>query len=268
MKKILICLFFFLSYIFPQKTLAVTLTINSYPTQIWADPFTINVSISKEAKTGTNYLRVDLFKEGTANYFGETYNGNIWYSGSEGKQYFPVSVTLNATTSATFQAKVGNPKTSEFPGSGQYKLRIRRYTDSGSLASGDIQTPVDVNINLLTPTPTPTPPPSSSSSVSSMPIPTATPKSSTPKPSVSSASIPTPKATSISVSLTREISSSKSSQDILGTESAAPSLEPVKKSQEIKTLGANENNLPKILIGLGVIIILSGAGIYLKSLKR
>lgn len=128
--------------------------------------------------------------------------------------------------------------------------------------------PTSMPTPTSSPTPTPTPIPSSTPTPTPSSTKTPTPKSPTPKPTVSSTPTPTPKATTVSVSMVREISSSKSFKDILGTESAGPSLKPVKKSEEVKTLGANENNLSKILIGLGVIILISGAGIYLKSLKR
>lgn len=124
--------------------------INSFSTSITTDPFDIDVTI-KGAKPGTNYLRVELYKDGTTNYFGETYNGKDWYKGSAGQSYFPVNIT-SASSSATINVRIGNPSSIDYPGPGDYKLRIKRYTASGNSAN-DTQSPVDIKIsyNLATP---------------------------------------------------------------------------------------------------------------------
>lgn len=61
---------------------------------------------------------------------------------------------------------MGSPSSTEYPGSGTYKIKVRRYTSSGSLASSDTQTPQDITINHSSPSPlsSPSPNPSSSSS--------------------------------------------------------------------------------------------------------
>ena len=94
-KICLIFLAFLLLLAFPTKSFAVTVSITNYPSSISADPFSISVSILG-ASSGTNYIRVDLYKDGTQNYFGDTYNGSDWYNGSEGKQYYPITIIENA----------------------------------------------------------------------------------------------------------------------------------------------------------------------------
>ena len=168
--------------------LAVTITLSNVPSSISTDPFTLNVDISGP-NPGTNYLRVDLFKDGTSNYFGETNNGSVYYSGSEGLQYFPVTISAEGTASAQLTAKMGSPIHAEYPGPGQYKLKIRRYTSSGSQASSDQQTPADLQITFDLPTPTPTNPPAPTKT----PAPTSPPASTAiPKPTSTPISLPTP----------------------------------------------------------------------------
>lgn len=158
----LILLFFGVSPVF-----AVTVTTSNIPSTITDESFTFNVSVSG-ASGGTNYLRVDLYKEttGTPNYFGETYNSTSWYGGSTGTQYFPILIVSGQTWNGSIQGRLGNPSTTEYPGLGSYKLRARRYTSSGNAAS-DTQTPADIIINYTAPTPSPSPSTTTSSSPSS-----------------------------------------------------------------------------------------------------
>lgn len=168
---------------------AVTIVINSYPGTVNStNSFQVTASVSG-AINATNYLRVDLYKDGTSNYFGETYNGSDWYSGSDGKTYFPIQIQ-NASASANLSFQIGNPSATDYPGPGTYKLRIRRYTSSGSPASNDLQIPVDIQINYIFPAPTPSPAPSSTTAPTPTPTPTKTP---TPIPTKTP--IPSPKKT-------------------------------------------------------------------------
>ena len=157
-------------FLFSSPVGAVTTTISNLPSIIGSDPFYLDVSITS-ASSGTNYLRVDFYKEGTTKYFGETFNDSSWYSGSDGKQYFPVTISGNSAT-ANFQSRVGNPSSTEFDGQGQYRLRVRRYTASGNYNSAEANAgSVLVLISLPTPTATPTP----TVTPTPTPTPTATP---------------------------------------------------------------------------------------------
>lgn len=139
---------------------AVDITITAFPDLIDSqDQYSVDVRVFGATKA-TNYLGVSLFKEGTSNYFGETYNGSDWYGGSEGDNYFPIQI-VDSSTSATLFFKIGSPSSTQYPGPGVYKLKIRRYTSSGNLSSSDIQTPASVNISYIFPSPTPTNSPTS-----------------------------------------------------------------------------------------------------------
>jgi cell division septation protein DedD len=192
---IIFLLFLFLS----TSAKAVTISVSSPSATISADIFKVDVAVLG-ATNATNYLRVDLYKEGTTNYFGETYNGSDWYSGSDGKSYFPVQI-LNSSAAATLQVQIGNPGSTEYSGPGSYKLKIRRYTSSGSAASNDTQTPIDVQIVYATPIPTPTFTPTPTTVPTAVPteIPTTAPTqkpTNTPSPSHTPRPTPTIKPSS------------------------------------------------------------------------
>jgi hypothetical protein len=246
-----------LEFIFTQKVLAVTLDVSNIPATISASPFLVTISIFG-ANTGKNYLRVDLFKDGTINYFGETYNGNEWYLGSVGTSYFPVDiVSSNATATADVQAQIGAPSGTDYLGSGTYKLRVRRYTSTSSYSAGN---PYDIYIDLPTPTPTETPQPTQT------PTPTATPTSTptkTPSPTPTKTPTPTPTKKPNPAESPREESSS-SSKSILGIENTFSS--PVaSQSQDVKNKPAI---FAFILIGAGIVFI--GVSLYLgfRSMKN
>lgn len=189
MRRVFLLLVLFL--FFPSTSFAVSTTILNFPSTITADEFTVIASISGST-SDKNYLRIDLYKDGTDKYFGETFNGQNWYSDSNGTQYFPVTIDDNKNGLATISGRVGNPTVTEFSGSGAYKLKIRRYTSEKGYSYDD-QTPVDVHITLPTPTPTPVP--------TNTPIPTSKPTNistlaPTTKPTATSTPIPTNKPAS------------------------------------------------------------------------
>lgn len=170
---------------------AVSVSILSSPTSIGDDKFSVTVK-TEGASAGTNYLRVDLYLDGSKNYFGETDNGQSWYGGSDGKQYFPITIQSGIVNIATFSARLGEPTMGDYPGPGAYKLRIRRYTSSGNQGSEDPQ-PVDVTLTKAwpspSPSPTPAPSPTPTPSPSLVPSPTPSP---TPKPSPKPSPSPSP----------------------------------------------------------------------------
>lgn len=174
----------------PPKARAVTITVSDIPDSISSDPFTISIYI-EGPDPGTNYLKVDLYKDGTSNYFGETYNNVSWYSGSNGTQYFPINIPPESTASAQLQVRLGSPTTTEYAGPGNYKLKLRRYTSQDSYSFSE---PYDIQITqevgpTTTPVPTSTPAPSSTPVLPS-PTPTSIPTL-TPRPTKSVSPVPT-----------------------------------------------------------------------------
>lgn len=183
-KKIFFFIFFFVFFFsFTLKAYGVSVTINDLPASIGTEPFTLSVSVTG-ASAGTNYLRVDIYKDGTTNYFGETFTGNDWYKGSNGVQYFPIIVPND--NPFTLQARVGDSIPSDYDGTGNYKLRVRRYTAGGNYNNDEAKanavpivlsfpTPTATPTNIPTPTKIPTPTRSASSGQAKAPTPTKVP---------------------------------------------------------------------------------------------
>lgn len=208
--KYLIAMIFLLGFsFFVRPAFAVSIQIDSSPDTITDQPFTLDVSLSG-AQPGQNYLRVDIYKDGTSNYFGETSVGANWYSGSDGVSYVPVTIPDSTTVvTASLQARIGTPSPNDFPGTGSYKIKIRRYTASGS--QGEVtQTPVDVQINYSLPTPTPLP--------TFTPTPTITPRTPTPTKMPTPTKLPTSSPTPINKPLTP----TKSVESLEGKEGEMP----------------------------------------------
>ncbi|GDX61730.1 hypothetical protein LBMAG33_0400 [Candidatus Levyibacteriota bacterium] len=155
----------------------VTTIVSDIPLSIISESFTITATISG-ATAGTNYLRVDLYKDQTINYFGETFNGSYWYTGSEYAQFLPIVIQSGASWTGLIQARTGNPSITEYDGMGIYKLRIRRYTTSGSYTSSEASVNA-VTVNILVPTQTPTPYPTVLPTITASPQPTSLPEPTT-----------------------------------------------------------------------------------------
>ncbi len=264
------------SFFFISPAYAVTLTIESAPQSITEQPFTVDVTLTG-ASAGQNYLRVDLYKEGTSNYFGETSVGSTWYGGSEGTSYVPVTIPDSQTVvTASLQARIGNPSQAEYPGPGSYKLRIRRYTSSGNSAATE-ETPVDVQLSYALPTSTPTPTPTPSAT----PTPTRTPTPTKP-PTPTPTRVPTATPTLVKNSPPASVKSSseESSKNAMPSDyptavfgvsdSVATPTQPPKPSPVlIKSSTDSSNNLLTLLFcGMGgLLLIICGILFYLNKRK-
>lgn len=151
-------LFFFLT---SSPVAAVTTKITEFPNSISLEPFRLTVTINGAA-AGTNYLRLDLYLDGSKNYFGETFNGETWYGESEGSKYLPITIEKEATWSGVLLGRLGQPSGAEYPGPGSYKARVRRYTGSGNYNADEANAgAVVTTIDVKSATPTPPKPTSS-----------------------------------------------------------------------------------------------------------
>lgn len=209
---LLISVILFLTLTHP--VFAVTVTINTYPSTINDQPFTINASVSG-ASAGTNYLRIDLYKDQTTNYFGETFNGADYYNGSTYTQYLPITIQSGTTWNGDVQGRIGSPTSTQYDGVGTYKMRIRRYTSGGGNTAPEANdSAVTVSISVPSPTPTltptPTPAPTNTNTPTATKTPTSTPTptrstssgSTTPTVTKKPASSPTPTEENLSLATT------------------------------------------------------------------
>lgn len=269
-----------------RQALAVTVSISSYPTTISDEQFTLTASISG-ATAGTNYLRIDIYKEGTTNYFGETFNNLDWYGGSTYSQYLPITIQTGAAWNGSVYGRIGSPTLTQYDGEGYYKIRLRRYTSGGgSTASEANASAITVFVSLPTPTPTPTESPTPTPEPTLTPTPTlistptktSTPtkkptptksltptKISTPTKTLTSTKIPTLKTSQGSGNATNQ----KPSKGILGFFSSGQESVKEENPKEIKIASANSNNLVgEIFIILGIVfLILCGIVISWPYLK-
>lgn len=170
-KRLNFLFLFLLLFLFPNPIYAVTTTIVQAPTSISNEPFSISVTITG-AKVGKNYLRADIYKEGSTEYAGQTYNGQDWYSGEDGTKYAPIDIISSETQLATISARI-NTLPSNWSPSNTFFLRIRRYTASGSYTSSEAEASA-IPIPITFPAPTPNPPPTSEPTSPTYP-PTSTP---------------------------------------------------------------------------------------------
>lgn len=171
MKKLLcLLLFSFLFFFLPRTVFAVTTTITEVPSVIGNDVFTVSVVITGAA-SGTNYVRIDIYKEGTTTYFGETFNGFDWYSGSDGKQYLPAIIP--SETPFVIQGKIGETIPKSYDGTGEYRIRIRRYTAGGNYNNEEAKaSATPITLSFPTPTLTPTVTPSPTKTLTPTKVPT------------------------------------------------------------------------------------------------
>lgn len=255
---------------FHSSAYAVSVTLTEVPGTISSDPFTVKTTISG-AGAGTNYLRIDVYKDGSANYFGETYNTSTWYNGSDGKQYYPAIITAGVEWSGVIQGRIGSPSGTDYDGVGLYRLRVRRYTASGNPAN-DIDNSVTIVITFptstpiptLTPTPTDEPTPTKIPTPIKTPTPVNTPTpTKTPTPTSKEVSIVSPSLEPTVIGMVIKLnptkvlgSSTKSAQFALST--VTPTKKPHSpQDQEIAGVKTQQDVFPLFFIGGGFLLMVS-----------
>ena len=168
---------------FTNPVFATAPVITAYPTDTLSldIPFTVTATMSGLTKSTTYRLRVAVAQSGTSNYFGSTYDGGAWHSGSITDGNFVNVVTDgNGSWGGDIRGKIDSNDPNFTTGSGTYDLKIGRYTQTGTTATWS--DPVSITVIVpptptpaLTPTPTPTPMPTSAPTPTPTPTPTKTP---------------------------------------------------------------------------------------------
>lgn len=130
----------------------------------------VNLSLQGQGNK-TYYLEGALKKEGSTNYFGLTWNDSSWVKYTANNYTTLKSITLYSTGKWNGIVKVKIDKSSSlFTGDGNYTLRMKRFTSSGSnyWADNDIALTVILPSSpTSTPVSTPTPSTSTGSTSSS-----------------------------------------------------------------------------------------------------
>lgn len=148
------------------------MTISNIPATISDQPFNIDVSVVG-AQSGTNYLRVNFFPPSTTQYFGYTFNNTAYINGSDYSQYLPITINSSGNWTGNLQTKV-DISSNYYTGPGNYSLKVRRYTQSGSSYTWSNEVPIIISLSIPSPSPSPTPMPSPTPSPSTSPSPSPT----------------------------------------------------------------------------------------------
>ncbi len=252
--KFLLLFSFFLCFFFsfPKTVFATAPAITAYPSETLNldTAFTVTATMSGLSKNATYRLRVAISQAGTSVYFGSTYDGTTWHTGSIADGNF-VSITTdgNGVWGGDIQGKIDSDDPNFTTGSGTYDLKIGRYTQTGSTATWSDPKSIEITVPP-TPTPTLTPAPTK-----------------TPTPTAVSTNTPTPKPTITSVLPTAVLG--ESTESAITVDSSLITQE-VEKSdgKETKVLGEQTSNTPKILIGLGIIFLAVCGIIAFRSFRK
>jgi hypothetical protein len=163
MKCLLAFIYFLVFPLLAVQVLAVSVTLFEVPSIVTNQEFEVSVNVTG-ASTGTNYLKASFYPLNTINYFGYTYNGNEFMNTSSFNKYLPIIIDSTGSWSGQLLMKI-DPDSSFYTGPGEYGLKIRRYTESGSSYTWSNELPINISFPkpTLTPSPTPDPTPAPSS---------------------------------------------------------------------------------------------------------
>lgn len=291
-----------LFFVFKTSVFAAAFAFSGTPDSISDDQsFSVNINLSVSGSSGNNYyLRGDFSHVDTpTSYFGYTKNNlGEWYNAEptlDHTQLYKVIMQSDGTWVGSIEVKP-DISNSKYKGTGNYNFKIRRYTSTGqsstwaetvsqiAIVSSVAPTSYPTSSPTQAPTPTRTPTPTKTPTSTPTVKPTATPKIPTP----TKTPIPTPspiKSQPTAVLIASTVSESTQEAlptSILGesTESAENNLSPMNTpkitispfAKETKVFENDTDNLSKILIGIGVIFLIS-CGIlafrgYMKNRKE
>ncbi len=215
---------------------------------------TINLAL--QGQGNKNYYLEGAFKrEGAVYYFGATWNDADWVnytSSNSDKSLKSITTNPEGSWSGVLKTKL-DVSSNQFTGSGNYILKINRFT-----ATGSVPTSSDNEITLAvtafpTPTNEPTPIDTSTPSPTETSSPTPTP---TKKPTITPTKPPTSKPTLTPTSANTKVDLPAS---ILGT-AITPSPTPSPTSTKLQTSLFSFNNL--LIASGGIILILVGVFVF------
>ncbi len=235
--------------------------------------FEVSATMSGMSAQSIYRLRLVFSKPGTTSYFGSTFNGENWYDGLPSpinySNFLTITTDNNGVWFGQIQGKIESSDKNFSGESGNYDLKIGRYTQNGSSATWSSPVSVLVNAPSLTPTNSPTP------------------KVPTPTHAASSVDVKIPTPTEIiqedninetdSNENNNEIANNQSNLDeiasdspeVLGTSSSAvSSIFSLPKEKEM-VKDESEKRMP-LLFFLGGIMLFAGGGsfFFFKKLKK
>ena len=158
---------------------AMSLTFSGLPSSVNEDDtFEVDISLVDAPTNRIYHFRAALYEDGKTNYFGYTYNHlNQWHnSPGDHTKFLEITTNSEGSWSGKLKAKADLDST-YFKGAGDYKFKIGRYTEGGSLSWSNNTDSITINhTSPPSPTPTPSPSPSPESEPTPTPSPSPTPK--------------------------------------------------------------------------------------------
>lgn len=268
--------------IFPQKVFAASINLELIDQ---SDYYTVKVNISglerTTCKSKTCYLQAMFTQKNTTpRYFGFTFGQQDWFQYQSKPEpdfiksnFIPLDAGPDGNWSGIVRASVDKDD-SDYHGSGEYEIKVKRYTGESTSAATDDTTPISITISdtaydeahtVVETTQTPTPTPTSTSATTSTITPSSAPtSSSTPTPtSVSSkiVSLSEPEDTAINSLLSEVLGASTTSADInLFVTEITPT--PTISSSDPSPTNYKYLSLTGLLIAL-----VSGASLYFKNFR-
>jgi hypothetical protein len=211
----------------------------------------VTVQVNGLAANTKYYFKPALYQSGSSNYFGLTKVGSAWIKNSQSySDQFSVMTDSSGNWTGEIEFKV-DPEDSGFNGTGDYILKVGRYSATGTGPTWSNQT----TVNVTDDTPEPTSTPSSSSPISSH-------STSSPKPTVTAAPKASPNAAnfqSAGGSLANLLSNGQFKLPSIGTVSAE-STKSGKESVLVK--GKQQVNWLVFIFGGGLILVSFAAAFY------
>lgn len=234
---------------------------------------TVHSVLDISSSNGTVYYLGGAFRRGTGNYCGLTSVDGSWIKyGADGNKFFKITIQDNKWE-GDIKVKLDNGDSS-CKDSGEYKLKIKRYTDNSE--TFDDQTELTLNFTLPSPSPTPTP--TNTPAPTQTPTPTTKP-SSTPTPTPTSSPTASPKVTNTPTpkitgdprtreggsesALMQTQTDTEPTQGILGANASFANSQ-----SEIPTTTAQNYNWGALFIVMGVVLVTGSCGILLYNNYR
>ncbi len=208
----------------------------------------ISFSFNNVSGDKSYYLQAAFKAKDGTRYFGWTQNERGgWYQYDEGDftNFYLIRIE-DGSKSASLKAKPDN-QSSYFKGSGEYILKLFRFTEGGSKTASDNQVELAIREPTTTPTFTPTPEPEEESEEESV------------SPTATSTSSPTPTPTPRAV----EVIGATLSGEVLGKEEASQQAlypwEATEGAEEEEATSAKKSISPLIFLGLGFVFLSAAA---------
>ncbi len=262
----LVLLFLF----FPRNVFAATISTSiTNPSSSFQvnDEIQLHSSLDINIADGTNYyLRAVFYESGTTSYCGYTWNGSAFYNSpvGDGKNFLKITVNNNKWE-GDLKVKIDSTDSS-CNGSGEFKLKLQRFTDSGS-ASFDDQNELSTTyvIPTLTPTLAPTNTPTPTPKPTNTPTPTPSPTL-TPTPTIKATPTPPKPTLKVTIDPKREggtesavyTTPAEQNQSILGSNTNISGDQPA-----ADTSGSAPNDWGKLFIIMGIVLVCGACGILL-----